>query len=78
MTPQQAAHLRMLETLPKRTHQWAPTRVAWGIKRTPEQTAALTEKLVEAQAAGKTREQMKSEFCISQHTIEKLLGRKRK
>lgn len=78
MTPQQAAHLRMLEILPRRSHQWTPLRGAWGIRRSPEETEALRIALLEAQASGKSREQMKAIFSISQHTIEKLIGMKKK
>lgn len=74
MTAQQAAHLRMLEALPKRTHEWTPTRGQWGIKRTPEENAKLARELAEAQDAGMSREVMKATFNISQHTIEKLIG----
>jgi hypothetical protein len=78
MTRQQAAHLRMLETLPKRSHHWTPLQGAWGIRRSPEETKAMRIALLEADASGKSREQMKAMFSISQHTIEKLIGMKKK
>lgn len=66
----------MLETLPKRTHEWQPVRVQWGMKRTPEENAELTRQLIEAEAKGISREDIKASFRISQHTIEKLIGKK--
>lgn len=68
----------MLEQLPRRTHEWHPTRVQWGVKRTPEQSRLLTERLLEAEERGMSREWMKNNFNISQHTIDKLIGQKTK
>jgi hypothetical protein len=72
------AHLRLSSTLPSRRHEWTPVRGIWGIKRTQEQNDELRAKLLEARAQGRTREQMKATFNISQHTIDKLIGKNKK
>ena len=74
-TAAQRAHQRLSEQLPKRTHEWTPIRGQWGIKRTPEETEALTAQLLEAKAAGMSQEEMRATFCISQYTVYKLIGR---
>lgn len=68
----------MLETLPKRIHEWTPVQGQWGIKRTPGEQEALRISLLDAEASGKSREEMKALFCVSQHTIDKLIGQKTK
>lgn len=75
MSPQQAAHLRMMESLPKRTHKWKPIVSQWGIKRTKREDSWLREQLIAAHANGMSRTEMLRAFHISTHTVVKLLGR---
>jgi hypothetical protein len=79
MSPQLAAHLRLLETLPRRTHisEFVDPRVEWGCKRTPAQEESLKRELYALEDAGKTRKEMREITGCSFETIARTLRGRR-
>jgi hypothetical protein len=77
VSPQQAAHLRLLEMLPKRTHESKARdpRIGWGQKRTPEQEEQLRRDLLDLQAQGKTRREMAQICNTTNRVIKNLIGK---
>lgn len=75
MTPQQAAHLRMLESLPKRTHH----RTEFNHRKGLAYPQASEELIAKARALdGKMpRKDIARMLGISKATISKKLGRRR-
>ncbi len=69
------AHLRLLELLPRRTHEWKTDRVEWGYKRSDADNARLGEKLRELEAKGLSRNDMARECGCGSSTIIRHLGR---
>jgi hypothetical protein len=66
--------MRMLETLPKRTHAWIPRGampIGWGEKRSPQQEEELRKELKASRAAGMTLREM----CTAHHTTARLIKR---
>jgi hypothetical protein len=79
VTPQLAAHLRLLERLPRRTHVgvFVDPRVEWGCKRTPAQEEALKRELYALEDAGKLRKEMREITGASFETIARTLRGRR-
>lgn len=77
-----AVHLRLSSELPSRRHEWQPINapIPWGngIKnqRTPKEKAAMRARLLEMQAQGRTRREMREEFGCTGRTILLLIGRR--
>jgi hypothetical protein len=76
LTAQQRAHLRMLESLPKRTHHKVyPEKTSGGFK--PSLSKAVMDKAIELDATGMPRKQIARIVGISATTITNRLGRRR-
>lgn len=81
---QRDAHIRLLESLPKRVHEWRPITREWGggptSKRTPEELEQLRAQLAARRADGLTQRELCIEFHCTNKTIGKLirLGRGRR
>lgn len=77
MTPAaRAAHLRLLSTLPCRTHEWQrPKHIQAGMKRTRVERERLRQALLAMHARGATIKEMKAEYSVAGKTIHKLIGR---
>lgn len=78
MSPQaKLAHMRLLSSLPSRTHQWQPITREWGYKRAASDEAEFKKRLLKLQALGWTRKEMMAEYGCTSKTIVKHLGRKK-
>lgn len=75
MSPAQAAHFRLLEKLPRRTHEstLCDPRVGQGQKRTKTQEEQLRRDLLELRAQGKTYREMRSICATTDRVIRRLL-----
>lgn len=69
-----AAHLRLLEQLPRRTHEWEPTVQGWGYKRSEREIATIVAKLHDLEAQGYTRREMADMCGCTTTTVRKYLG----
>lgn len=67
---QRRIHLRLISTLPVRSHTWEPS----GPKRTIDDDFVLGERLRQLEIAGYNRNEMKAKFGCSCQTIIRHLG----
>lgn len=79
MSPQaKRAHLRMLEILPRRTHEWQPITREWGggpsAARSAQEKEAMRADMTAMRANGANNRELCEEFHCTNNTILKMIG----